>query len=155
MEAIALQTKEATGGNVYQILQDFDAPASVKKELEAIFAPANDKPLLLDLWMEGCVPCYQGFPKVEEAHTQLAGEVAFAYLAGDTGKESWQKISAEKGLTGPNYLLSPDAQLFFQAYFGLFGYPYYIFIQKGGDIVYKRNWFGGHVGLKKDFMNRP
>jgi hypothetical protein len=73
MEAIAQQVKTQNAGNVYDILREFDAPASVKKELEMIFAPAKDKPLLLDLWMEGCMPCYAGFPKMEAGGFCLFG----------------------------------------------------------------------------------
>ncbi len=155
MEAIAQQVKLQNSGNVYDILREFEAPATVKKELEMIFAPAKDKPLLLDLWMEHCVLCYAGFPKMEEAHTQLADQVAFAYLAGDTPRDAWQTISAEKGLTGPNYLLSPDAQLYFKAFFDLYGYPQYILIDKGGEIVSKKYSFRNYEHLKTHLLSKP
>lgn len=155
MEAIAQQVKTQNTGNVYDMLRDFEAPASVKKELDLIFAPAKDKPLLLDLWMEGCMPCYAGFPKMEEAHTQLGDQVAFAYLAGDTPRDAWQTISTEKGLTGPNYLLSPDAQLYFKAFFDLYGYPQYILIDKGGEIVAKKYSFRNYEHLKTNLLNKP
>lgn len=107
------------------------------------------KYILLDFWSQGCGPCLQSLPELEEVTEQYKNQMVVVSISQDSEK-SWKEFIAKKQLKGNqwNELLKGNTGL--GAAYQVTGIPHYVMISPDGKV--KQIWSGYGKGSLKAKM---
>ena len=110
-------------------------------------AEFKGKYILLDFWEQGCVPCMESLPELEEVGDTYAGRLAIVSVSIDPG-DWWKKFVREKGLKGNQWNELRERGGTLAAAYGVIVFPYYVLIAPDGKV--QDIWTGYTKGrLKK------
>ncbi len=104
--------------------------------------------ILLDFWSQGCGPCVQAIPEMEQMAEKYGDKLAIVSISGDP-RDMWQKYVAEKNLKGYQWNELSDLPKLYRSY-GVMGIPYYVFIDQQG--IVQRYWAGYRKGLIREHL---
>lgn len=107
------------------------------------------KYILLDFWSQGCGPCLQSLPEMEEVTEQYKNQMVVVSISQDSEK-SWKEFIAKQQLKGNqwNELLKGNTGL--GAAYQVTGIPHYVMISPDGKV--KQIWSGYGKGSLKAKM---
>ena len=110
-------------------------------------AEFKGKYILLDFWEQGCVPCMESLPELEEVGDTYADCLAIVSVSIDPG-DWWKKFVREKGLKGNQWNELREQGGTLGAAYGVIVFPYYVLIAPDGKV--QDIWTGYTEGrLKK------
>lgn len=109
------------------------------------------KYILLDFWSQGCGPCVQSIPEMEEVAEQYKDIMAVVSISQDT-KESWLKYVAEHKMGGNQWNELRAGNTGLAAAYQVKGIPHYVMIAPDGKIVQMWNGYG-KSSLKKQLKD--
>ena len=92
------------------------------------------KYILLDFWSQGCGPCLQSLPEMEEVAKLYKDQMKVVSICSDP-KESWLDFIEQKGLTGNQWNEFAKGQTGLTAVYQVKAIPYYVMISPKGEIV--------------------
>lgn len=109
--------------------------------------------ILLDFWSQGCGPCVQSIPEMEEIIEMYKDKLAVVGIS-DDGKEDWKKYITQKKMSGNQWNELRHGRTGLAARYKVRGIPHYVLISPEGII--QEIWAGyGPGSLKsklKDLM---
>lgn len=112
----------------------FDSPAFDAEGNRHFLSEFKGKYILLDFWSQGCGPCVQSLPELEEVATAYADRLVVVSISSDPEKV-WKKFLTEKGMKGNHWNeLRHDGEGLIAAY-GVRGVPYYVLISPDGVVL--------------------
>lgn len=103
--------------------------------------------ILLDFWEQGCVPCMQSLPELEDVGHTYADRLTIVSISVDP-EEWWKKFVREKGLKGYQWNELRDGGGTLGTAYGVVVYPYYVLIAPDGKV--QDIWTGYSKGRLKD-----
>lgn len=89
--------------------------------------------ILLDFWSQGCGPCIQSIPEMEEIAEMYKDKIAVVSISGDS-KESWKTFVAKKKMTGIQWNELRKGRTGLAARYKAIGIPHYVLISPDGKI---------------------
>ena len=92
------------------------------------------KYILLDFWSQGCGPCLQSLPEMEEVAKLYKDQMEVVSICSDP-KESWLDFIERKGLTGNQWNEFAKGKTGLAAVYQVKAIPYYVIISPEGEIV--------------------
>ena len=92
------------------------------------------KYILLDFWSQGCGPCLQSLPEMEEVAKLYKDQMEVVSICSDP-KESWLDFIERKGLTGNQWNEFAKGKTGLAAVYQVNAIPYYVMISPKGEIV--------------------
>ena len=92
------------------------------------------KYILLDFWSQGCGPCLQSLPEMEEVAKLYKDHMEVVSICSDP-KESWLDFIERKGLTGNQWNEFAKGKTGLAAVYQVKAIPYYVMISPKGEIV--------------------
>jgi thiol-disulfide isomerase/thioredoxin len=100
----------------------------------------RDKILVVDFWATWCGPCIQSIPFMKKLESDFNdNDLQFIYLSIDDDIEAWRKMVKKKELKGLSLYSQGGFKSSIAQYFNLEAIPYYLVIDKEGNIIYKGN----------------
>ena len=105
------------------------------------------KYILLDFWSQGCGPCLQSLPEMEEVAKLYKDQMEVVSICSDP-KESWLDFIERKGLTGNQWNEFAKGKTGLAAVYQVKAIPYYVIISPEGEIV--DMWSGYGPGSIKE-----
>jgi len=115
---------------------------SVEAIIDTILEHNKGKVIYIDCWGTWCAPCLSEFPYSHELMEKVKNkDVAFIYLCIDSEEKNWKAQLSIHELGGQHYLLNKDQSSDLRNTFGISGIPFYVLIDKLGNIVDK----GSHL----------
>jgi thiol-disulfide isomerase/thioredoxin len=116
--------------------------SSIKQIIDSVFINNKGKIIYLDCWATWCAPCREEMPNSKNLMKELKGHnVSFVYFCIDSDEKSWKAALAEFQLGGEHYFLNKEQSAEFRNVFEVNGVPFYILIDKKGNIIEK----GSHL----------
>ena len=109
------------------------------------------KYILLDFWSQGCGPCLQSLPEMEEVAKLYKDQMEVVSICSDP-KESWLDFIERKGLTGNQWNEFAKGKTGLAAVYQVKAIPYYVMISPKGEIV--DMWKGYGPGSIKKKMQQ-
>lgn len=109
------------------------------------------KYILLDFWSQGCGPCLQSLPEMEEVAKLYKDHMEVVSICSDP-KESWLDFIERKGLTGNQWNEFAKGKTGLAAVYQVKAIPYYVMISPKGEIV--DMWKGYGPGSIKKKMQQ-
>lgn len=109
------------------------------------------KYILLDFWSQGCGPCLQSLPEMEEVAKLYKDQMEVVSICSDP-KESWLDFIERKGLTGNQWNEFAKGTTGLAAVYQVKAIPYYVMISPKGEIV--DMWKGYGPGSIKKKMQQ-
>lgn len=105
------------------------------------------KYILLDFWSQGCGPCLQSLPEMEEVAKLYKDHMEVVSICSDP-KESWLDFIERKGLTGNQWNEFAKGKTGLAAVYQVKAIPYYVMISPEGIVV--GMWSGYGPGSIKE-----
>jgi len=114
------------------------AGSSTKQLIDTILANNHDKVVYIDCWATWCGPCKAEMPNSKELMKKMNGKnVAFVYLCLDSQEKVWKENLNQLEIGGQHYLLNQQQSSAFRKNFGIQGIPFYILLNKNGQVAEK------------------
>ena len=107
------------------------------------------KYILLDFWSQGCGPCVQSLPEMEEITEMYKGRMEVISISQDP-KDEWKKFIAEKQLKGNQWNELRKGSTKLGASYQVKGIPHYVMISPEGKV--QHIWAGYGKGSLKAKM---
>lgn len=108
------------------------------------------KYILLDFWSQGCGPCLQAFPELEEVAEQYKDKMTIVSISLDD-KEQWKEYIARKQLKGIQWNELRNGLTGLAAVYEAVGIPRYVIISPDGKVL--QMWTGYFKGLLKSTVS--
>ncbi len=109
------------------------------------------KVIYLDFWGTWCKPCIAEFPNSKKLHEDFKEEeVAFVYACIDSKEKVWKAGLAEYQLKGSHYYFNKKQSDEIRKIFEINGIPFYLIIDKEGNIIDKGSHFRPSVKKTRD-----
>jgi thiol-disulfide isomerase/thioredoxin len=109
--------------------------------LEMIIAQHKGKVIYVDCWATWCGPCKAEMPNSKKMMEKYKGkDIEFVYACIDSPEGLWKLNLSELQLSGSNYLLNHDQSNSFRNRLKITGIPFYILINRKGEIVSSGNY---------------
>lgn len=102
--------------------------------------------ILLDFWSQGCGPCVQSIPEMEEIIEMYKDKLAVVGIS-DDGKEDWKKYITQKKMSGNQWNELRHGRTGLAARYKVRGIPHYVLISPEGII--QEIWAGYGPGSLK------
>lgn len=103
--------------------------------------------ILLDFWSQGCGPCIQSIPEMEEIIEMYKDKLAVVGISSDS-KEDWKKYITEKNMSGNQWNELRHGSTGLAARYKVKGIPHYVLISQEGII--QEMWGGYGPGSLKN-----
>ena len=114
------------------------AGSSTKQLIDTILSNNHDKVVYIDCWATWCGPCKAEMPNSKELMKKMNGKnVAFVYLCLDSQEKVWKENLSQLEIGGQHYLLNQQQSSAFRKNFGIQGIPFYILLNKNGQVAEK------------------
>jgi thiol-disulfide isomerase/thioredoxin len=97
-------------------------------------AHLDDRPMVLNIWAQSCVPCVEEMPLLEAAH-QANPDVAFFGVDTQDRLDRALELAAQTGITYP-WVQDPTGNFFYEA--GATGMPTTLLLDRRGRILATR-----------------
>ena len=128
-----------------------DAPVVSGEGLfDALMKPYRGKVVLIDFWGTSCRPCVKAMKLMKPLKKELKGEpVAYVYITGTSAAplEVWQQMIPDIG--GDHYRLERKLYQGLVKQFDIQGVPFYLVVDREGNIVYRGTGFMGCEKMRK------
>lgn len=112
------------------------AGTAVEEVIDELFESNRGKVIYVDTWASWCAPCLSEFPNSKNLMEELEDQdVVFAYFAIDTQEKAYKATLDKYQLGGEHYFLDENQSADYTATFEISSIPYYILIDKEGNIV--------------------
>ncbi|MDB5029573.1 redoxin family protein [Mucilaginibacter sp.] len=123
--------------------------------LDSIKAQNKGKVIYIDFWATWCGPCKAELPYSEKLMEKYKGkEVAFVFVCIDSPKDTWKLNLADLKLTGSQYFCDRKQSGSLRQGFNIAGIPYYMMINKNGDITENGNGLRPHDPLTEHKIDK-
>lgn len=107
-----------------------------KDLMDSILNANKGKVTYIDCWATWCGPCIQEMPNSRKLMEKYAGKkIEFVYFCFNSKEEVWKLTLAQLQLSGQQYLCNQEQSSAISKGFGIKGIPFYILINKQGNIV--------------------
>lgn len=106
-------------------------------------AEFKGKYILLDFWSQGCAPCMESLPEMEEITTRYQDKMEVISISQDS-KDSWKAFIAKRKLKGHQWNELRKGNTGLAAAYQAKGIPHYVMISPKGKIL--RIWSGYSKG---------
>lgn len=107
-----------------------------KDILDSILTEHKGKVIYIDCWATWCGPCKAEMPNSKELIKKYAGkDVVFVFVCLDSKEKNWKLDLAQLQLPGSHYFCNTEQSLGIRKGFGIEGIPYYILINKQGQVI--------------------
>jgi thiol-disulfide isomerase/thioredoxin len=127
--------KEVLAAKLYKANGDSTTFKKVLKNLKG-------NVIYLDFWASWCGPCIREMPKSKEVQKYFLGKkVSFLYLSTDREHEKWIAGMKRINIKGHHYRIKPEDKPLFKNLFKIPGIPYYVIIDKKGNIAEPRAYW--------------
>ncbi|MFT3826519.1 MAG: TlpA disulfide reductase family protein [Chitinophagaceae bacterium] len=134
------QEKPAALTTLTQMMNEFDGPAALKKELLQFFEGTKDKVVYIDFWFTNCPPCMRELGRYNALiDTLKQKKVDFIFFGVYMDEPEWKETIAKYQLKGKHFLLTRNQLSFFEKYFNVASYPHHTLIDKQGIVAYPSN----------------
>lgn len=115
---------------------------SISALLDGIKNKHKDKVIYIDCWATWCAPCRKEMSLSKEFHNRFdTNKVAFVFLCIDSNVKQWENIIAKEKIEGDHYYLDMNQSKIIRSRFQIEGVPYYLIIDKNGNVSEKGNEF--------------
>jgi len=90
----------------------------------------------IDFWASWCGPCIREMPHSKNVQKHFKGEnVSFLYLSSDIEQKNWLAGLKRINIKGSHYRIDPKSKILFKNLFKIKGIPYYVILDKKGNIT--------------------
>lgn len=121
--------------NLPVLVENYPVPEAVKAQIRQVLSAGKGKPVLLDFWVEGCGPCLQEIPYLNQLADSLQGRAEVIFLAGYMSQDRWLVVRERLQIkNGIHFLLGKNELAFFERYCRLYGFPHHVFLRPDGNI---------------------
>ena len=111
---------------------------------DALLKPYRGRVVLVDFWGTACVPCVRAMKTIKPLKKELADEpISYVYITSESAAplETWQQMIPDIG--GDHYRLTREQYKCLTEYFKISGVPYYVLVNRKGEIVFRSTGFMG------------
>lgn len=134
-----IEADKARGGYFQHQTNETEADAI----LVDILKNHNGKVVYVDIWATWCGPCRAGIAAMKPHHEELAEKgVDFVYITDETSPED-EYNNMIAGMQGDHYRLTMDQMSKLKEKFHITGIPFYLFINKKGEVAETQSGWGG------------
>ena len=117
--------------------------------LERILEKYRGRVVFVDFWGTACVPCVRAIKEMHPLKAEYKDKpVSFVFITSEIAapEEKWLQMIPEFG--GDHYRLSRKQYKSLTKRFNIQFVPYYLLVDKQGNVVYQRTGFMGCPTLK-------
>ncbi len=105
-------------------------------EFKQVLKELKGSVIYLDFWASWCSPCIKEMPHSKDVQRHFKGKnIAFLYLSTDVEQEKWLKGLKRININGHHYRIDPESKVLFKNLFKIPGIPYYVILDKNGNIA--------------------
>lgn len=125
-------------------------PVQDSSVLESILEKYRGRVVFVDFWGTACVPCVRAIKEMHPLKTEYKDKpVSFIFITSETAspEEKWLQMIPDFG--GDHYRLSRKQYKSLTKRFNIQFVPYYLLVDKQGNVVYQRTGFMGCPALKE------
>ena len=118
--------------------------------LERILEKYRGRVVFVDFWGTACVPCVRAIKEMHPLKAEYKDKpVSFVFITSETAapEEKWLQMIPDFG--GDHYRLSRKQYKSLTKRFNIQFVPYYLLVDKQGNVVYQRTGFMGCPALKE------
>ncbi len=134
-----IEADKARGGYFQHQTNETEADAI----LVDILKSHKGKVVYVDMWATWCAPCRYGIADMKPHHEELAAKgVDFVYITDETSPED-EYNNMIAGMQGDHYRLNNGQMMKLQEKFHVSGIPFYLFINKKGEVAETKGGWGG------------
>lgn len=140
----------------YRICETPDVPDS--ELFETMMKVYRGKVVVVDFWGTYCGPCIKAMKQIKPLKKELKDQpIAYVYIAGGKGEptELWRQMIPDIG--SDHFYLNQKSNKALIKQFNMSGQPFYVILDKKGNIVYTGSGFMGCDKMKKiliDLVNK-
>jgi thiol-disulfide isomerase/thioredoxin len=118
--------------------------------LESILDNNRGKVIYIDCWATWCAPCKAEMPETNAYIKEMNGkDIAFVFICLDSPEKHWLAEQEKLNIGGQHYLFSKEQSKDFRNTFKVNSIPFYMVLDKKGNVIEKGNHLSTHVAKKR------
>ena len=128
------------GYKVHEIPED----ASGEETFKMILEKYKGRVIFIDFWGTSCVPCVKAMKLMKPVKKEFEGQpISYVFITSQNASplEIWQRMIPDIG--GEHYRLTRKQNKYFTERFNITGVPFYLLVNKRGEVVYETVGFMG------------